>query len=346
MVDSQQDLCLPLLGRHRGPFQGYRAQGWPDEKRGTTGAAQGALSSVATPDRVIGTGTRDAHRRRSSSRWWAHWRLVRPLDALPAIAATVIGARLAGDGELATPAIVGMTVSNALLFAASMAFNDWRDVVEDSINKPDRPIPSGEIRRGAALVIAALLFLLAILVAALVRPVLGVSAAALSLISLAYTLRLKGMPLIGNVTVALLCTYPLLCWMPLAARVSRTYLVLCAACWLLRTGAEIVKTAEDFRGDRVSGIDTLATTRGVAVANRAGSSLLCAAVLLSWCPVLWGATNPFYSWMLGGSTALAGSTWCAALLTAGDGEYLGRPLVLTERAITVIGCFAFGFGMR
>ncbi|ROP56768.1 MULTISPECIES: SCO3242 family prenyltransferase [unclassified Rathayibacter] len=92
--------------------------------------------------------------------------LVRAKAALSVLGDTVAGAAWAGRA----PGVrtVALPLASALLYSAGMALNDCADAELDAVERPERPIPSGRIRRGAALGLAAGLTGAGIAVAALV----------------------------------------------------------------------------------------------------------------------------------------------------------------------------------
>ncbi|QHF23102.1 4-hydroxybenzoate polyprenyltransferase [Rathayibacter sp. VKM Ac-2804] len=92
--------------------------------------------------------------------------LVRAKAALSVLGDTVAGAAWAGRETGART--VALPLASALLYSAGMALNDYADAELDAEERPERPIPSGRIRRGAALGLAAGLTGAGIAVAALV----------------------------------------------------------------------------------------------------------------------------------------------------------------------------------
>ena len=72
------------------------------------------------------------------------------------------------------------------------------------INRPDRPIPSGKVSRGAARGFAVTLFLAGILVSFFTNPLCIGIAIINSLLLIAYAAKLKSTPLLGNIAVAYL----------------------------------------------------------------------------------------------------------------------------------------------
>lgn len=190
---------------------------------------------------------------------------------------TLVGARLAHVGDWHAVALISL--SNTLLLAASMMINDTHDVAEDVINKPKRAVASGRLPPVLAFVGGAGGFIAAIGLAAFVDLRFAVLA------------------------LAIISTYPLWCWLPVALDPTLTHVTLIASRVVLRLGAEVLKTAEDAVGDTTRNIRTVATKMGVLFANRMGVFLLVVGLTGAWLPVVQGAANPVYLTMLGASCA-------------------------------------------
>jgi geranylgeranylglycerol-phosphate geranylgeranyltransferase len=266
--------------------------------------------------------------------------LVRPSQAALVAIGTGLGWRLAG-AEMPAAGFVLVMLSNTLLFAGSMAINDWRDLAADRINKPRRPLPSGRLSRDAALAFAVVLLVLAIAPAWAADARLGLGAVLVGATSVAYSLWLKRVPALGNLIVAAVSAYPLWCWLVITDAQARPLLVLVAACIVFRLGAEIAKTAEDVAGDRAMGIATLATLRGPRWANRVGTTLMLIGLLACW-PVASDAT-PAYTGILLLSTLLSGGSCALAFLTSLGSR--GALFVTVGRAIMTLMIAAVGLGI-
>lgn len=240
----------------------------------------------------------------------AHLYLGRAVNALVVFAATILGAILAGvSAPLGVP-VLAVATSNGLLAAASTAFNDWRDAATDMINRPMRPIPSGQLDSAHAARLALVWFAAAIGIATLAGTVLTIQAAAVGAGSVAYTLALKRVPLLGNSLAALLWAYPLWCWISLMDPVRRpASLSIALAFVTMGIGQELLNTARDAKGDQATGVTTAATRWGPATATRLGVVLMLAAVAIAWIPVALVANLPTYR-----STLLIATVACAVLV--------------------------------
>jgi 4-hydroxybenzoate polyprenyltransferase len=78
--------------------------------------------------------------------------LVRAPAALSVPGDAIAGASAAGT---LGPATGGLAAASVCLYWAGMAANDWADRDLDAVERPERPIPSGRVRPGTALGVAA-----------------------------------------------------------------------------------------------------------------------------------------------------------------------------------------------
>lgn len=86
--------------------------------------------------------------------------------------------------------------ASACVYHGGMALNDWADRRADAGVRPDRPIPSGAIRAGAALAIAVVLLVLSVALAFAIDRNVGVLVLVLAALAAAYDLAGRG-PWIG-----------------------------------------------------------------------------------------------------------------------------------------------------
>lgn len=101
------------------------------------------------------------HRERVVSKGQAWGQLLR-VPMLP----TALADPLAGwwvTGQQLAPVPLGLVlVSSLFLYSAGMVWNDWFDYPLDCRQRPERPLPSGRVARGAAAGVAASLMLLGV----------------------------------------------------------------------------------------------------------------------------------------------------------------------------------------
>jgi len=235
--------------------------------------------------------------------------LTRPVNAVVCALSVVCGGLIGGkpadavyeilsglqSGALPpwAPRLLTASLSAPLILAAGNVFNDVRDAAADSVNAPGRPIPSGAVTPGAAELFA---FVLATLGVALSIPLgvpgmlMAVSAAALLL---AYDVKLKGVPLAGNLAVAALGGLAFI-YGGIAGGSIRHAVIPALFATLLHLGREIVKDAADYRGDVHAGTRTAATVWGTGNTCRLASAVLLVLIAATFLPFVTGYFGPAY----------------------------------------------------
>jgi 4-hydroxybenzoate polyprenyltransferase len=159
------------------------------------------------------------------------------------------------------------TLMAAVLNAASNTLNQVTDLEADRINKPSRPVPSGRVEPGEAIRLAGVLYAAAFLLAALVGPQcvwLAGIAAVLTVLYSAPPFRLKGVPYLANVVIAvprgvLLKVAGWSCVRDFG-RAEPWYIGLVFGLFLL--GATTTKDFADAKGDTAAGYRTLPVVLG------------------------------------------------------------------------------------
>ncbi|EMA50091.1 MULTISPECIES: UbiA family prenyltransferase [Halococcus] len=127
----------------------------------------------------------------------AYASLVRVPNLFSAPPDVLLGAALAtaAGASVPIPALVGLCLASVLLYAGGVVLNDYFDAPIDATERPERPIPSGEVSRQAAGVLGGSLLVAGValaFVAAGLRA--GVLAAALAATIALYDGVLKGGP--------------------------------------------------------------------------------------------------------------------------------------------------------
>jgi len=173
------------------------------------------------------------------------------------------------------------------LVAFANAHNDIVDCEIDKINRPTRPLPSGRISIKSARITIYILFFFTMLFSLLSGFKYAIVFFAAVLLCLAYNRFLKSLPLVGNFTVALLTTLPVLIPMKLS--------ILAFFAFILTFAREIVKDIEDMEGDKSQNLRTLPLLVGVnlSLALVTISLLQCLIVITLFKPILLVGVLPF-----------------------------------------------------
>jgi geranylgeranylglycerol-phosphate geranylgeranyltransferase len=221
----------------------------------------------------------------------AYLKLARPVNCAIAFASVLVGASLAGkDADVTRGLVAGL--SAACVAGGGNALNDACDEAADRINRPDRPIPSGQASARAAVSLAVALFSLGVGLSA----GLGAKAVCVALTAVgglvAYDLALKRVPVAGNVAVSGISGMALLYGGVAANRVEAT-LMPAGFAFLFHLGREIVKDIEDVQGDAAVGAESVAVAWGIRPALITATAVYLTLIALTPIP-FW---QEGYSWL-------------------------------------------------
>jgi geranylgeranylglycerol-phosphate geranylgeranyltransferase len=212
--------------------------------------------------------------------------ITRPTNALVAGLAAVV-AYLIATGTV-IPATLFLFVIVALITAAGNVINDYFDAAIDAINRPDRPIPSGQVTRMAARSFSVMLFLGGILVSLFTSPLCIAIAVFNSFLLVAYAARLKSTPFFGNATVSFLAASMFLFGGALAGTEGLIHVLPVAVItFFAMLSRELIKDAEDVKGDAACGASTLPIFIGVKKTTTLAVIFAILAVIASFVPYTW-----------------------------------------------------------
>jgi geranylgeranylglycerol-phosphate geranylgeranyltransferase len=187
-------------------------------------------------------------------------RIGRPLNCLITALSVVTAGMLLRD--IPSLGLLAMAAAGAgLVCGFGNAVNDCADRAIDSINRPDRLIPSGRLTPRQAYV-AALLHVVAGLALSLAVGILPLCIACVTALMLGtYALAVKRLPVLSNVWVALLAamTFPFAMAIVGEFGLEQSGLAWFGAilAFLFHVGREIIKDIEDMPGDAAGGVRSL-----------------------------------------------------------------------------------------
>jgi len=215
-----------------------------------------------------------------------------------AMMGVALGAHLV-EGQTAYYGPVMAALCAFLVCAAGNIVNDLVDTEIDRINKPGRIMARGALSRRFALVAAVILNMVAVAVALTVGwEVTAVGLLAIGLLT-AYNLRLKQIPLLGNVVIALLGAMTFLTG-GLAVDPAGSFrlpgpLIPAVFAFLFHLVREIIKDVEDIEGDRELGVITLPQLIGVRKSLVLALVLFLVLAAATVAPILAGWYRGWYS---------------------------------------------------
>lgn len=225
--------------------------------------------------------------------FYAFFRLARPLNGLIAFISVVLGAFLAQGSVSPFLSVIIIAVAAFMLLSAGNALNDYCDVETDSINKPSRPIPSGQVRRRSALAFSIVLFVAGTMLGLLVSWAAFSLACIVSALLVLYTVRMRRFLLIGNMVVGLLTGLTFISG-GIAVRAIGGAIIPGIFAFLFTAGREIVKDIQDVRGDDISGLSSLPIRLGQRKAMYISFIFLALVILISPWPYFLNVYSIYY----------------------------------------------------
>ena len=209
-----------------------------------------------------------------------------------AFLSVLVAALICGTPPSLTP-VIAACLAAALITAAANAVNDYFDVDIDRINRPERPIPSGQVGRNEALSFSIVFFLGAIAVALKIHGAAVLTAVFFSLLLVAYSAKFKRTVLIGNVIVSL-STAAAFIFGGLAVGSVRAAIFPALFAFLMHLSREVIKDIEDMRGDHSQGAVTLPIRHGVKAAITVTVVLLTMLIAATIVPAALGIYGRWY----------------------------------------------------
>lgn len=257
-------------------------------------------------------------RRPMSSKIFAMCQLCRPLNGLIVLVGVALGAHLGVRGQATgwtsedAWSTVAVGIATGLILSAGNAVNDVCDVEIDRVNRPERPLPSGRLTRRLSLFLAGALLVIGIGLATWVSRSAVLIAVGAALLLVLYAIRLKRVPIAGNLTVALLSAGAIAAGGVAVVGVTHT-LVPVVLVFLFSAVREVVKDVEDLHGDTHFGAETAAVRWGPRTAAMLASGFAVLGIAASVFPFI--AEWPGYGWryiltVLLGVDAIVAATMC------------------------------------
>lgn len=152
--------------------------------------------------------------------------------------------------------VISLSLAVFFLVAFANAHNDITDYEIDKINKPGRVLTSNKINFKKAKIATVLCFLFSIILGFVVNIKFVLLFIIVNVLSFVYNKYLKQLPLVGNFTVALLTTTPIVIPIIFFDSLEKKLLSLILFAFMLTFVREITKDIEDIKGDRELGLKT------------------------------------------------------------------------------------------
>jgi geranylgeranylglycerol-phosphate geranylgeranyltransferase len=223
--------------------------------------------------------------------------LIRPINDVMSAFAVFISGVISAGWHMPLGSVLAATIGTFFASAGGMVINDYFDFDIDSVNKPGRPIPRGQITRRGALYFSFTLFGCAVVCAAFTNIwCITVGILALFLIIL-YSWKLKRKLFVGNVAVAALSGLALL-YGGIASGSIHLVSILAVIAFFATIAREMAKDIEDVKGDRLGGSQSVPVIVGVERTAQIASIFLFLAIIFSFLPYTYGIFGWWYVAMI------------------------------------------------
>jgi geranylgeranylglycerol-phosphate geranylgeranyltransferase len=223
----------------------------------------------------------------------AYFNIIRPLNVVVG-SLTILVSSLIAKYNGPMNIVIFATLVVAFYTVGANTLNDYLDYKIDKINRPDRPITSGRILRKHALIVSILAFIIGTIIALQLNTNSQLVSIGISLpLIISYNIKLKKLPLIGNIVVAIVLALSFIYAGLAFSNLSPLILpaVLAFGLTLIR---ELVKDMADIIGDKSVGLKTFPIIFGE---NKTINLCVGLSVLLgigAFIPFITGHYNIFY----------------------------------------------------
>ncbi len=177
--------------------------------------------------------------------------------------------------------ILVTAIAASLVTAGGNAINDYFDVDIDRINRPGRPLASGSLSKRSVRVFYSLVTLGGLTASAAVNELTFIIAVGAAILVLLYSAKLKRTVFFGNFVVALVTGLAFIFGGAAVRNFSDVYPAAIFA-FLTNLIREIIKDAEDVKGDSETGIRTIATRYGTKTAEWLSLALTGVLLYIVW----------------------------------------------------------------
>ncbi len=214
--------------------------------------------------------------------------IFRPVNFLITFISGFLAVLLAEGGEFTHATLYfGVLIgsSAALIGSGGNIINDILDQKTDKINRPHRPLPSGELTTKTATRLYIFCKISGVFLASIAGMIPALIAAFSSFILFFYSYSIKSVPLAGNLTVALL-TGLVFIFGASAVNNYENALFPFIFSFLINLIREIVKDIEDVPGDSKTGITTFPVVFGVPLSKKLITVLILLMIVATFLPFI------------------------------------------------------------
>jgi geranylgeranylglycerol-phosphate geranylgeranyltransferase len=191
----------------------------------------------------------------------AYLKLTRPQNDLIVALSVLVGALVAGEIDY-WRGVIFACLSALFISAGGNCLNDFFDVKIDRINKPFRPLPRKEISTKSALWFSGFLFFVGFCLSIFIRPLIVAIAAIAIILLIFYGHTLKRKLFWGNFVVSSVSALAFV-YGGITTKDFRLSLIPAIFAFFFHMGREIIKDAQDLKGDLSLNVSSLPIRFGI-----------------------------------------------------------------------------------
>jgi 4-hydroxybenzoate polyprenyltransferase len=229
--------------------------------------------------------------------FYYHIKLLRPLNVLTSGLAMIIASAILGTLH-ETDTVILVLAAVMCYTGAANTLNDVVDFKIDLINRPMRPLPSGFVQKRTALFMSISLFSIGTMLCLELSETAKVIGIVIAMpFMVIYTKFLKGIPLVGNITIAFILGLSFLFCGAAFNNMSPMWIPMILAFGLTLV-RELVKDIADMDGDKSAGHKTFPITAGIEKAIQLSIFLSACIGVGAFIPYLNGTYGIWYGILL------------------------------------------------
>jgi len=269
--------------------------------------------------------------------------LCRPANCLISLLSVWAGGVIAGDIYFSFRLLVA-ALTAVCVTAFGNIVNDYFDLETDRINKPFRPLPSGMVKPGEALLTAIILGAIGLILALSINLSAVLLAFAVMVILLFYSPALKGLFFLGNIAIAAAASMAFILG-GIAVGEPFGSMLLVVFSFLYHLGREIVKDIQDVRADTQTDKRTGATIDNSGTARIMAVGVFMILIISTIMPFATGSYGAGYLIIVVLGVDIVLILSISRLLRTDEPEVM-RKIALWTKIAMPLGIFAIYIGSR
>lgn len=233
------------------------------------------------------------------SKYKAAVQLVRVELAFAAGLCVVFGGIIASGSIIPPPMVIVGFFCGFLIAGSANILNDYFDFEVDKQNAPNRPLPSGNFSKPAALTFTLVTASIGLFLSLMISKTVFLFCAFLWLVSISYNWKLKEKGIFGNMMVAFCVASTFILGALIAGAVWNKYVwFIGLIAFFIDMGEEIAGDAMDVQGDKLRQTKSIAIKYGRDLSLKISALCFLVVVLLSLVPVFTSEINFVYILLL------------------------------------------------